>query len=59
MLSQPMGFRYGSKFGLNGEGTHTANLSVGAMKTRRTAAFAEKFTDSTTVELQFGYSEER
>ena len=35
MLSQPMGFHYGSKFRANGDGEYTVKLSVSAMSTRR------------------------
>ena len=58
MLSQPMGFHYGANFALPGEGTYTAELSVGAMSTRRTGAFRERFTDpvSASVEFEFSHS---
>ncbi|WP_246989614.1 iron transporter [Halorientalis marina] len=57
MLSQPMGFHYGANFGLNGEKTYTVKLSVGAMSTRRTGAFADRFAEPATVEVPFEYSE--
>ncbi|AZH26104.1 iron transporter [Haloplanus aerogenes] len=57
MLSQPMGFHYGANFGLEGEGTYDVRLSVGAMSTRRTGAFAGRFGDPTTAEIPFEYSE--
>lgn len=57
MLSQPMGFHYGANFGLEGDGTYTVRLSVGAVSTRRTGAFADRFADPATVEIPFEYSE--
>jgi hypothetical protein len=58
MLSQPMGFHYGANFALPGEGTYTAELSVGAMPTRRTGAFRDLFSEpvSTSVEFEFTHS---
>jgi hypothetical protein len=58
MLSQPMGFHYGANFALPGEGTYTAELSVGAMPTRRTGAFRDRFTEpvSASVEFEFSHS---
>jgi len=57
MLSQPMGFHYGANFGLDGDGTYTVRVSVGAVATRKTGAFADRFTDPQTVEFPFEYSE--
>jgi hypothetical protein len=57
MLSQPMGFHYGANFGLEGDGTYAVGLSVGAMSTRRTGAFVDRFEEPTTVEIPFEYSE--
>jgi hypothetical protein len=57
MLSQPMGFHYGANFGLDGDGVYTVELSVGAVSTRRTGAFADRFTDPATAEIRFDYSE--
>ncbi|MDY6817386.1 MAG: iron transporter, partial [Halobacteriales archaeon] len=58
MLSQPMGFHYGSNFQLNGDGTYRVKLSVGALPTRRSGAFVRRFTEPTTVEIEFEYSEQ-
>lgn len=58
MLSQPMGFHYGANFGVPGDGTYTVTLSVGAMQTRRTGDFVGKFTEPTSAEIQFEYSEQ-
>jgi hypothetical protein len=57
MLSQPMGFHYGANFGLEGDGTYTVRLSVGAVSTRRTGAFVDRFDEPATVEIPFEYSE--
>ena len=57
MLSQPMGFHYGANFGLTGDGEYTVRLSVGAMSTRRSGAFQGRFSEPTTAEVPFEYSE--
>lgn len=57
MLSQPMGFHYGGNFGVPGNGTYTARVSVGAMSIRRTGAFADRFAEPASVEIEFEYSE--
>ena len=56
MLSQRMGFHYGSNFELNGDGEYTVRLSVGGMSTRRSGAFRNRFTEPATVEIPFEYS---
>jgi hypothetical protein len=58
MLSQPMGFHYGANFGLNGDGEYTVTLSVGAMSTRRSGPFQGRFSEPTTVEIPFEYSQQ-
>ena len=57
MLSQPMGFHYGANFGLEGEGEYTVTLSVGAVSTRKTGAFRDRFGEPATIEIPFRYSE--
>ncbi|WP_284007418.1 iron transporter [Haloarcula pelagica] len=57
MLSQPMGFHYGANFGLDGDGDYRVVLSVGAMSTRRTGGFADRFGEPTTAEIPFTYSQ--
>jgi hypothetical protein len=57
MLSQPMGFHYGANFGLEGEGSYEVRLNVGAMSTRRTGAFADRFGEPATATIPFEYSE--
>ena len=58
MLSQPMGFHYGANFGLDGDGTYTVRLSVGAMPTRRSGTFQDRFSEPATVEIPFEYSQQ-
>ncbi|WP_049906722.1 DUF7350 domain-containing protein [Halorubrum tebenquichense] len=58
MLSQPMGFHYGANFGLDGDGEYTVRLSVGALPTRRSGAFQGRFSEPTTVEIPFEYSQQ-
>jgi hypothetical protein len=58
MLSQQMGFHYGANFELPGDGTYTAELSAGAMNTRRTGAFEGMFSSPQSVEIEFDYSEQ-
>ncbi|MFC7075569.1 iron transporter [Haloarcula halophila] len=57
MLSQPMGFHYGANFGLDGDGDYRVVLSVGAMSTRRTGSFVDRFGEPTTAEIPFSYSQ--
>jgi hypothetical protein len=57
MLSQPMGFHYGANFGLDGDGTYSVRVSIGAMSTRRTGGFVGRFDDPATVDVPFEYSE--
>jgi hypothetical protein len=57
MLSQPMGFHYGANFSLNGSKTYTVKLSVGAMSTRRTGTFRDRFNEPATVEIPLEYIE--
>jgi len=58
MLSQPMGFHYGGNFSLDGDGTYTAELSVGATNTRRTGAFTDRLDDPTTATLDLEFTED-
>jgi hypothetical protein len=55
MLSQPMGFHYGANFALDGDGEYVVALSVGAVSTRRTGAFRDRFADPVTIEVPFEY----
>jgi len=58
MLSQPMGFHYGANFGLDGDGEYTVTLSVGALPVRRSGWFEGRFSEATTVEIPFEYSQQ-
>jgi hypothetical protein len=57
MLSQPMGFHYGGNFTLDGDGTYSVELSVGATNTRRTGAFADRLDDPASTTLSLAYTE--
>ncbi|WP_276270778.1 iron transporter [Haloarcula litorea] len=57
MLSQPMGFHYGANFGLEGDGDYTVRLSVGALSTRRTGSFRDRFTEPASVDVPLAYSQ--
>ena len=59
MLSQQMGFHYGANFALPGDGRYTATLSVGAMDTRHTGAFAGRFDEPESVDIGFEYDQRR
>ncbi|WP_415378500.1 iron transporter [Halosimplex sp. TS25] len=58
MLSQRMGFHYGANFGLDGDGTYTARLSVGGVSARTTGDFAGRFADGETAEIEFEWSKQ-
>ncbi|WP_338729340.1 twin-arginine translocation signal domain-containing protein [Haladaptatus sp. DJG-WS-42] len=58
MLSQQMGFHYGDNMPLGEDGTYTATVSVGGMNIRRTGAFAEKFGDPASTDIEFEFSQE-
>jgi uncharacterized protein involved in high-affinity Fe2+ transport len=55
MLSQPMGFHYGANFALDGDGDYAVRLAVGAVSTRRTGAFGDRFDAPATIEVPFEY----
>ncbi|WP_254536823.1 twin-arginine translocation signal domain-containing protein [Halomarina litorea] len=59
MLSQPMGFHYGSNFTLDGDGQYTGRVQVGGMSTRRTGAFADRFAEPASVDIDFSYEREK
>jgi hypothetical protein len=59
MLSQSMGFHYGGNFGVPGDGTYTATVSVGVTSIRRTGAFTDLFDEPASVEIEFEYSESK
>jgi len=55
MLSQNMGFHYGSNFALDGNGTYTANVSIGGTRMRRTGRFAGEFSSPVTTTFEFAF----
>jgi hypothetical protein len=57
MLSQRMGFHYGANFPLDGDGSYTANVQVGAVSADRFGAFADRFDEPATATVEFEYSE--
>jgi len=62
MLSQPMGFHYGSNVEGDGDGAYTVDVSVGAIPgegVRTTGDFRGKFTDPGTVSLDFEFSQQK
>ncbi|WP_276302383.1 iron transporter [Halorussus lipolyticus] len=59
MLSQNMGYHFGDNVALDGNGTYTAKLSVGAMQARRMGAFRDAFGDQTTLEVEFEHTREK
>ncbi|WP_436923393.1 DUF7350 domain-containing protein [Halosimplex amylolyticum] len=58
MLSQRMGFHYGANFGLDGDGTYTARISVGGVSARTTGAFADRFGDGERADISFEWSKQ-
>jgi len=58
MLSQPMGFHYGDNFGLDGDGTYTANVSIGGVSARTTGGFEGRFRTAETAEMTVEFTEE-
>jgi uncharacterized protein involved in high-affinity Fe2+ transport len=57
MLSQRMGVHYGGNFPLDGDGTYTAQVQVGGVSARRFGAFADRFGEPATAEIEFAYTE--
>ncbi|QKY18527.1 hypothetical protein [Halorubrum sp. CBA1229] len=56
MLSQPMGFHFGDNAQLQGDGTHTVEVSIGGPSTRRTGSLAEN-QGNASFEFEFEFSE--
>ena len=56
MLSQTMGFHYGGNFSLAGDGSYTVDVTVGAVRTRRTGGFRGRFTEPATLSVDFEYT---
>lgn len=55
MLSQQMGFHYGANFPLEGDGTYTADISIGATGMNRTGQFAGEFDEPVTATFEFDF----
>ena len=55
MLSQRMGFHYGDNVSLPEEGSYVARVGVGPIATDVTGAFADRFDESTTLEIDFEF----
>jgi hypothetical protein len=55
MLSQRMGFHYGSNYVLDGEGDYEATVQVGGVSLRRTGSFAGRFEAVETVTVPFTF----
>ncbi|RLM57137.1 iron transporter [Halobellus sp. Atlit-31R] len=55
MLSQTMGFHYGSNYALDGEGEYEARVRVGGVSLRRTGEFAGEFESAATAVIPFTF----
>lgn len=56
MLSQNMGYHFGDNLSLDGDGTYTAKLDVGAMQAERMGELQGAFGEGATVEVEFDHS---
>ncbi|WP_137286163.1 iron transporter [Halorussus salinisoli] len=59
MLSQNMGYHFGDNVELDGDGTYTADLSVGAMQARRMGDLRGAFGEQTNLRVEFEHSREK
>jgi hypothetical protein len=59
MLSQRMGYHFGDNMSLDGDGTYTAKLSVGAMQARGMGALEGAFGEQTDLEVEFEHTREK
>ena len=57
MLSQNMGFHFGGNVPLDGNGTYTVEVQLGALGLTRTGAFSGAFEESDSVSMTFEFSE--
>ncbi|EMA50496.1 MULTISPECIES: DUF7350 domain-containing protein [Halococcus] len=55
MLSQKMGFHYGANFGLDGNGTYEARVSIGGTGMRRTGRFEGTFSNPVMTTFEFAF----
>ncbi|NHN61378.1 MULTISPECIES: iron transporter [Halorussus] len=56
MLSQNMGYHFGDNVELSGDGTYTAELSIGAMQARPMGALRGAFGEQTELAVEFDHS---
>lgn len=59
MLSQNMGFHFGDNLSLDGDGTYTAKVDIGAIQARGMGALQGAFGDGASIEVEFEYSESK
>ena len=59
MLSQNMGYHFGDNVALDGDGTYTARLEIGAMQSRRMGALRDAFDEGAAIEVEFEHSREQ
>ncbi|MFC7079010.1 iron transporter [Halorussus caseinilyticus] len=59
MLSQNMGYHFGDNVELDGDGTYTAELSIGAMQARRMGDLQGAFGEQTTFEVEFEHTRDK
>lgn len=59
MLSQNMGYHFGDNVVLDGEGTYTAELSIGAMQARRMGDLRGAFEEGTTIGVEFEHTRDQ
>jgi len=57
MLSQRMGFHYGDNYHLDGDGSYTAEVTVGGVTADRFGSFEGRLSEPETVAIDFEYSE--
>ncbi|WP_435196752.1 DUF7350 domain-containing protein [Natronomonas sp. EA1] len=58
MLSQRMGVHYGGNFGLDGDGSYTANVSVGGLPIETRGSFEGKFDAAASTVIDFEFTDE-
>jgi hypothetical protein len=59
MLSQRMGFHYGSNLALPGPGEYTVRVSVGGVNIGRTRGFAGRFGSPASVDIPMSFTESK
>jgi hypothetical protein len=58
MLSQNMGFHFGENIGLDGDGTYTVEVEVGAVGAELLGDLAGKFGETASASFEFEFSQE-